>query len=88
MTVAHIFASIGLIPPIEWYHDPLKCNGCGETVAILLAKNDRIVPKEWRYSPYIKSKNKNETIAMMLARKKKSIPKEWIHNSSMIDKYK
>ncbi len=46
-----LLAQKGVIPPKEWYHDPKLYNTYGNTVAILLLKNGKEVPEEWKYDP-------------------------------------
>lgn len=38
-------ASKSIIPPREWYHDKYLTNNNGETVALLLSKNNINIPE-------------------------------------------
>ena len=40
-----------IIPPKEWYHDPMLQYIWGETVAMFLAWKGIIPPKEWHHDP-------------------------------------
>ena len=38
-----------IIPPKEWYHNPLLRNEGADTVALILIYNDILPPKEWEH---------------------------------------
>ena len=44
-----ILANNGIIPPKEWYHNPLLKNEIKDTVALILIYNDILPPKEWEH---------------------------------------
>ena len=52
------YAENGIIPPKEWYHDPLFKGRYNNTVAIILAENGVVPPKEWMHDINIKNNNK------------------------------
>ena len=38
-----------ILPPREWYHDPILKNYRCETVALILINNNILPPKEWQH---------------------------------------
>lgn len=51
-----ILVDNNIIPPKEWYHDPLLKDINDNTVAIILSSEGIIPPKEWIHDMDIKNK--------------------------------
>ena len=54
----------------------------GKTVAMHLASNGIIPPKEWHHDPSLQEIYR-ETVAMKLAKNEIIPPKEWCHNPTL-----
>ena len=77
-----IDARNGIVPEIG-DNDPNYENKNGETVAMILAKNKIIPPKQWYHKPDLQGKD-NYTTAMYIADNCKCIPDEcWNHDPSL-----
>jgi len=85
------FAKKGEIPPSVFYHDPKIYDRDGNTVAILLLKKGKEVPKEWKYDPKYKienlnyDKNYSSTTAYILADNEIIPPDYFEHDPTIID---
>ena len=55
MTVAMHMAYNRIIPPKEWYHDPLLRNDYGETVGLVLAFHGIIPSEHWMHDINLKN---------------------------------
>ena len=53
---------------------------------MILAENNKIIPKEWHHNPAL-TNSKHETVAMIMRKNGFTPPKEWIYDGNF-DKLK
>ena len=54
-------ASNKILPPKEWYHNPLLINEHNGTVAVILINKGVLPPKEWEHIIYKHDINKDSS---------------------------
>ena len=67
-------------------HNPNIKNNYGETVALILAKNDVEIPSRWNHCTTTKN-NYNYTVALLQARNGRVPDKAWTHDYYLRVKY-